>query len=149
MKRRVTVQNYVSRQSPSGQVIKEWKDLCTVWADIADVSGKEIIASGAIMNQITTRIWIRYRPDILAGYRLLWRSPNARGMAYSVDAVIPDKDHTRLELLCTVAVGGNADQTFQYLVSGLHAVDGCWRMGWLYARLRRRRSGRNGVLRRI
>ena len=100
MKRRVTVQNYVSRQSPSGQVIKEWKDLCTVWADIADVSGKEIIASGAIMNQITTRIWIRYRPDILAGYRLLWNSPNARGMAYSVDAVIPDKDHTRLELLC-------------------------------------------------
>lgn len=101
MKRRVTVQAYVSVQSPTtGAVTKQWKDICTVWADIADVSGREIIASGAVMSEITTRIWIRYRPDIVAAYRVLWKSANARGMVYTIQSVIPDKNHTRLELLC-------------------------------------------------
>ena len=101
MKRRVTVQAYTSVQSPTtGQVTKQWKDICTVWADIADVSGKEIIASGAVMSEITTRIWIRYRPDIVAAYRVLWQTPNVRGMVYTIQAVIPDKNHSRLELLC-------------------------------------------------
>lgn len=101
MKRRVTVQAYVSSQSPTtGAVTKQWKDICTVWADIADISGKEIIASGAVMSEITTRIWIRYRSDIVAAYRVLWKSPNARGMVYTIQAAIPDKNHTRLELLC-------------------------------------------------
>lgn len=101
MKRRVTVQAYTSVQNPStGSVTKQWKDICTVWADIAGVSGREIIASGAVMSEITTRIWIRYRPDVVAAYRVLWTSANARGMVYTIQSVIPDKDHTRLELLC-------------------------------------------------
>jgi len=100
MKRRVTVQNYTTSRTPSGGVVKTWEDLCTVWADIADVSGKEIIASGAVLSEITTRIWIRYLPDIVAGQQVIWRLPNVRGMAYTIQAAIPDKNHTRLELLC-------------------------------------------------
>ncbi|TBM33314.1 head-tail adaptor, partial [Hafnia paralvei] len=31
---------------------------------------------------------------------ILYRSPNVRGQVYGIVAVIPDVDHTRLELLC-------------------------------------------------
>nr|WP_314590698.1 phage head closure protein [uncultured Serratia sp.] len=100
MKRRIIFQVSEDHRSPSGQVIHVWRDLATAWAEVKGISGRERMASGAIFSEATVRIWTRYRDDITTANRVLYRLPNIRGQVYSILAVIPDTDHTRLELLC-------------------------------------------------
>lgn len=100
MKRRITLQKSESHRSPSGQIIYEWSDLAIVWAEIKGISGRELMASGAIFSEATVRIWTRYRDDITTANRILYGVPNIRGQVYSILAVIPDTDYSRLELLC-------------------------------------------------
>ena len=48
MKRRVTIQQFVSHQDPNtGSVTKEWRDVVTVWGEIDSVSGRELVAAQA------------------------------------------------------------------------------------------------------
>lgn len=100
MKRRVIFQKSESHRSPSGQVIFEWSDLATVWAEIKGISGRERMASGAIFSEATVRIWTRYRDDITTANRVIYSLPNIQGQIYSILAVIPDTDYSRLELIC-------------------------------------------------
>ncbi|MCE0185922.1 phage head closure protein [Klebsiella pneumoniae] len=100
MKRRVTFQKSESHRDQMGQVISVWSDLATVWAEIRAISGRERMSSGALYSEATVRIWTRYRDDITNANRILYCSPNVRGQVYGIVAVIPDVDHTRLELLC-------------------------------------------------
>ena len=100
MKRRIVFQVSEEHRAPSGPVIYEWSDLATVWAEIRAISGRERMSSGALYSEATVRIWPRYRHDITTANRILYRSPNVRGQVYGIVAVIPDVDHTRLELLC-------------------------------------------------
>ncbi|AWX77824.1 phage head closure protein [Klebsiella variicola] len=100
MKRRVTFQKSESHRDQMGQVIYVWSDLATVWAEIRAISGRERMSSGGLYSEATVRIWTRYRDDITTANRILYRSPNVRGQVYGIVAVIPDVDHTRLELLC-------------------------------------------------
>lgn len=100
MKRRITLQVAEDHRDETGQVIHEWRDIATVWADIKGISGRERMASGAIFSEATVRIWTRYRDDITTANRILYHLPNIRGQVYGILAVIPDTDHSRLELLC-------------------------------------------------
>lgn len=100
MKRRITFQASVNHQDSMGQIIREWHDVATVWAEIRAISGKELIASGAQLSVATVRIWTRYRDDITTANRILYSLPNIRGQVYGIVAVIPDSDHSRLEILC-------------------------------------------------
>lgn len=100
MKRRITFQISDDHRDETGQVIHEWRDLATVWAEIRAISGRELMASGALLSEATIRIWTRYRADITTANRIIYRLPNIRGQIYGILAVIPDADHSRLELLC-------------------------------------------------
>ncbi|MDF3803701.1 phage head closure protein, partial [Enterobacter hormaechei] len=46
MKRRVIFQKSESHRDPTGQVIYEWADLATAWAEIRAISGRERMSSG-------------------------------------------------------------------------------------------------------
>lgn len=106
MKRRITFQHAETHRGKMGEVIYDWHDLATVWAEIKGISGRERMASGAIFSEATVRIWTRYRADITTANRLIYTLPNVRGQVYSILAVIPDTDYSRLELLCK---GGISD----------------------------------------
>lgn len=79
MKRRVTFQKSESHRGPTGEIIHEWSDFATVWAEIRTISGRERMSSGALYSEATVRIWTRYRDDITTANRILYRSPNVRG----------------------------------------------------------------------
>ncbi|MBD8153321.1 phage head closure protein [Pantoea agglomerans] len=100
MKCRITFQVSENRRGEYGEVIRDWRDIDTVWAEIRAISGRELIASGALLSEATVRIWTRYRPDITTANRILYSLPNIRGQVYGIVAVIPDIDHSRLEILC-------------------------------------------------
>ena len=101
MKRRVTIQQYVSVQSPTtGAVTKQWKDKATVWAEIAGISGRELIAAQAEQSETTIRIWIRYRREVTSQDRVVYTEPGTAASIYDIQAVLPDANRTRIELLC-------------------------------------------------
>lgn len=101
MRHRVTIQGFTSHQDPStGALVKEWTDAGTVWADVKAISGRELIAAGVEMSEITLRIWMRYRPDVSNTSRVLWKQKGHARMAYDIVSAIPDEKASRLELLC-------------------------------------------------
>lgn len=100
MKRRITFQYSKTHRGELGEILYDWHDLATVWAEIRAISGRELIASGALLSEASIRIWTRYRADITTANRILYQLPNICGQVYGILAVIPDADHSRLELLC-------------------------------------------------
>jgi SPP1 family predicted phage head-tail adaptor len=66
---RVTI-GYSLLTDPSGQVIQEWEDGETIWAEVKGISGRELVASGAEVAEATIRVWVRFRRDITAANRL-------------------------------------------------------------------------------
>lgn len=106
MKHRITFQKNESRRGVLGELVSEWVDMATVWAEVRTISGRELMSSGTIYSEATVRIWTRYRDDITTANRILYPSPATRGQCYGIVAVIPDADRTRLELLCKGGVSG-------------------------------------------
>lgn len=105
MRQRVTIQNFTTYRDDYGQVIEEWADIATVWADVQGISGKELIAAGAEMAEATIRVWVRYRADISAASRLLCCSGPFEGVSLDIiGPPIPDNKGTRLEILCKQGV---------------------------------------------
>ncbi|MDI5829608.1 phage head closure protein, partial [Salmonella enterica subsp. enterica serovar Kentucky] len=45
--------NLGTSRTPSGGVIQEWYDVATVWAEVKGISGRELIAAGAEMSEVT------------------------------------------------------------------------------------------------
>lgn len=102
MKRRVTIQQFVSLQDPNtGSVTKEWRDVANVWGEIDSVSGRELVAAQAEQSEMTVRIWIRYRKGVTTKNRLTCTEKGMPVTIYDIKAVLPDADRTRLEIMCT------------------------------------------------
>lgn len=100
MRHRVTIQNFTTIELPSGEEKEVWFDVATVWAEVKAISGRERLASGAEMSEITLRVWLRYRADVGSSSRILWQQRGRRRLAYSIVSAIPDPKASRLELLC-------------------------------------------------
>jgi SPP1 family predicted phage head-tail adaptor len=100
LRHRVTIQNFTSHRDESGQIIEEWEDVATVWAEVKGIGGRELIAAGAEKVEVTFRVWIRYRPDVSSASRIIWKQKGREPMTYGIESAIPDEQATRLELLC-------------------------------------------------
>lgn len=70
-----------------GSISVEWQDVATVWASIEPLSAREFVAAEAEASKITTRIAIRYRPDVTAKMRLYH---SAKGKYYNIEGVLSD-----------------------------------------------------------
>ena len=97
LRHRVTIQNFESYRDEYGQPVKEWHDVATVWADVSGISGRELLAAGREVAEVSHRVWIRYHPSVTAASRLLWTDT---GAVLANTAALPDGKKTRLELLC-------------------------------------------------
>lgn len=59
--RKITLQRFTYTTDPgSGEQVKVWSTLATVWASKRDVSDSERVASAEVSATITTRFQIRY-----------------------------------------------------------------------------------------
>jgi SPP1 family predicted phage head-tail adaptor len=95
LRNQVTFQKRITRKDELGQSVDKWVDVCTVRAEIRDVSGKEYQASQAEQTLTDCKILIRYRKDITSDMRVL-----CNGIYYDIKAVLEDVKRTRLELPC-------------------------------------------------
>lgn len=100
LRHRVTIQNFITTELPSGQELEQWQNTASVWGEVKDISGRELIGAGAELPEATTRIWIRYRSDVSSASRILFR-----GLVYAIAAPpMADAKFTRLEILCKQGV---------------------------------------------
>ncbi|TKI02766.1 phage head closure protein [Martelella alba] len=106
MRYRVTLQKPASGRLPSGQPATGWIDAGSVRADITDISGRELMDSGADLSGTTARIWIRrYKTiPVTTGWRLVHEPPTGNGEVYDIKSAITAENGTRLELLCEKGV---------------------------------------------
>ncbi len=95
----VTFQRSDLVKLPSGASESQWVDIVTTRAEVKDISGRELLASGAEMSEITVRVWMRFRSDINSTCRMVFN-----GLNYDIQSAIPDVKRTRLELLCKQGV---------------------------------------------
>lgn len=93
LRHRITLQRRVSTQDDdTGEMIVGWVDVLNPdgstgqWAHVEDVSVREFIASAAGQSQVTTRCTIRYRDDVDATMRFVFR-----GKPYNIHGAQADK----------------------------------------------------------
>ncbi len=70
MRYRIVLEENAGSQDEYGNVTDEWIDVCTVWADIVPVSGREYLAAEQNMSETQFKIYIRYRDGVNAKMRV-------------------------------------------------------------------------------
>ena len=77
-----------------------WDELAEVWAAMEPLTGREFWAQQQVQSEITVRIRIRYRDDIVAGMRVVYNQA-----IYMIKNVIdPLEKHEELHLMCSEGV---------------------------------------------
>ncbi|WP_221918714.1 phage head closure protein, partial [Klebsiella oxytoca] len=46
LRHRLTIQNFTTSRTPSGQPVEKWEDGKTIWAEVKGISGRELLAAG-------------------------------------------------------------------------------------------------------
>lgn len=97
LRHRVAIQKTTTVQDEFGQPIETWQDVCTVWAKIEDLSGREyLIAKQIPANELTTRITIRWQNDIEPTMRII-----AGQRIFDIQSIVdPDGRGRQLQLMC-------------------------------------------------
>lgn len=105
LRHQVTILNFTTIRSSSGQPVKQWVEGKKTWAEVKGISGREMMTAGTERADTTIRVWMRFRTDISASSRLKVLNGPFKGMVLSITgAPIPDIKGTRLEILCKEGV---------------------------------------------
>lgn len=95
LRHRLTILELSQEQdSDTGEMDETWTELATVWGSFEPYSTKDYIAAASTQEQTSARAVIRYRSDIEASMRILFR-----GKTYEIKGPpLPDNE-TGLEYL--------------------------------------------------
>lgn len=83
LRHRLTLQQEQRSLDDIGGYVRSWQDVANIWAEIIPVvsisntersSGREQVAAGKIMSELSHRIIIRYRDDIDTSMRLVYEN---------------------------------------------------------------------------
>lgn len=85
LRHRITIQQFISDGRDAGgmQTNDTWRDFATVWASVADLSTKDMIADRAAQGTLQARATIRYSQKVAqvdTTYRVLFG-----GVLYRID----------------------------------------------------------------
>lgn len=104
LRHKVQLQEQVIDQDPvTGEMVPSWHTVADVWAEIVPMSGREFLSSGAEQSEVRGRMVIRYREDVDASMRVLYR-----GKQYNIFAVLPDAESGREHLTLMTGEGVRA-----------------------------------------
>lgn len=106
------LRHYVTIESPTvvqnvetGEEIRDWLLVAYAWAAINPQSGNEYIAASAAQSEVRNRLTIRYRDDVDASCRVVYR-----GKWYAIHAVLPDAESGTEHLTLMCGEGVRLDQ---------------------------------------
>lgn len=103
---KVQLQEQQITQDPvTGEMLTTWVTIAQPWAEIVPMSGREFMAAGAEQSEVRGRIVIRYRDDVDASMRVVYR-----GKYYNIFAVLPDAESGREHLTLMTGEGVRLQQ---------------------------------------
>lgn len=101
LRHRITIQrNTVTQDPQTGAMVSGWADLATVWARVDMSRVARLVSASAAQSEVRGAITIRWRDDVTASCRVLWR-----GQVYRVLGITPDNDSAREALEMQVSGG--------------------------------------------
>lgn len=72
LRHRISIQQHSVERDDLGQVLDEWTEVVSLWADITDRRGREIVESSqATYNEVTTDIRIRAKLPLTPEMRVV------------------------------------------------------------------------------
>jgi SPP1 family predicted phage head-tail adaptor len=103
LRHRVELQSQQQTQdATTGEVTVAWVTYATVWAEIVPMSAREFIQSDANQSEVRGRIVIRYRDDVSATHRAVYRSKY-----YNIHGILPDAESGKEHLTLMTGEGVN------------------------------------------
>lgn len=99
LNRRIEIQRRGEAVDEWGQPAPEsWVKVRDLWASIKHQNGSQSIKADTPTSRVRASIRIRYRTDIDAGMRVVYK-----GTVYEIEAVLPDEEkRERVDLVCVV-----------------------------------------------
>ena len=97
MRYRIDVQEFSISKNANGFPVKTWNTVCSIWADVVPVSGKELLNSGQIISEVTHKIYIRYRDGINTDMRV-----KHEDKYYNIISVLGDRRSGMLTLMVKI-----------------------------------------------
>lgn len=86
LRHRVQLQRQVHGQSPAtGAQTVSWSHLADVWAEVAALSARELVAAKSVDSEVNMRVTIRHRDDVTDKCRVIHR-----GKILNIHGVLPD-----------------------------------------------------------
>lgn len=86
LRHRVQLQRQVRGQAPTtGAQTVSWEPLADVWAEVAALSARELVAAKSVDSEVTMRVTIRQRDDVTDKCRVIHR-----GKILNIHGVLPD-----------------------------------------------------------
>ena len=96
LRHKITIQKSISTIDSFGSEVNAWSDVCTVWASIEPIKGREFFAAQKENAETTVRICIRYRTGISADMQILYGNK-----VFEINAIIDvEERHIELQLMC-------------------------------------------------
>jgi SPP1 family predicted phage head-tail adaptor len=89
---RIVIERLVDGYDELGQPINTWLPIVQTWAHVQPLVGREYLAAGALLSEVTARVRMRYRPGITAADRVIHN-----GKVYGITSVA-DVHSSRREL---------------------------------------------------
>lgn len=72
LNKRITLQRKDQGRKPSGQMVGEWVDVCTLWAEVNCTDSKAVDSDGVVQHEGLYRFYIRWRAGITPEMRVKW-----------------------------------------------------------------------------
>lgn len=96
LRHRVALQKKAITEDGLKQQSEVWADIATVWARIEPLSGKEYFAAKQINAEISVKLTLRYRKDVVSDMRVAFD-----GRIFEVLSIInPEERRESLILMC-------------------------------------------------
>lgn len=73
LNKKITFQQLCQDKDEYGEIVEEWLDIKTVWAEIAPVSGNQFFAAKQINSEISHNVYVRYCNDLSPSMRIKFR----------------------------------------------------------------------------
>lgn len=103
LRHKVSLQELTHTQNQeTGAMASAWSEVAKVMASIEPLSAREFIAAAATQSEVVARITIRYRSDITAKMRIVYRDT-----VYNIAGILPDPKSGLEYLTLPVSYGVN------------------------------------------
>lgn len=94
LRERCTIEQETSTADGMGGQVLAWQELLICWARVTPKTGGENVDGDQVTAHVHYEIVIRYRDDVTAGMRVLWR-----GRVFNIRSIINRDEHYRYSIL--------------------------------------------------